>query len=99
MSVIKQGVQTCPHCGIWEIQAEDAFCGWCRQAVGKLRLKIEPGSVFLAGEGGAQTTQLVIENPTCGTVEIASVLAVPSGWVRVDRSEEHTSELQSLRHL
>lgn len=84
MSVIKQGVQTCPHCGIWEIQAEDAFCGWCRQAVGRLRLKIEPSSVFLAGEGGAQTTQLVIENPTCGTAEIASVLAVPSGWVRVD---------------
>ena len=84
MSVIKQGVQTCPHCGIWEIQAEDAFCGWCRQAVGKLRLKIEPSSVFLAGEGGAQTTQLVIENPTCGTAEIASVFAVPSGWVRVD---------------
>jgi len=82
MSATKPGVQTCPYCGIWEIHAEDAFCGWCRKLVGKLRVGVAPSSVFLASEGGEQATQLVIENPTCGAVDVASIFAEGS-WVKV----------------
>jgi hypothetical protein len=74
--------QICPNCGIWEPQGDDAFCGWCGRAVGKLILHVEPSPIFQAREV-AQTTELVIENPTCGRVQV-SRLRVASDWVKID---------------
>jgi hypothetical protein len=72
----------CPNCGIWEPQTDDAFCGWCGGPVGKLLIGVDPSPVFRAREV-AQTTHLLIQNPTCGGVDVTG-FDTSSDWAKID---------------
>src|SRR5262249_15509111 len=91
--------RVCPNCKLWEIRDDDAYCGWCSHPVGRLQVKVDPGSYFRIGEI-SPLTSLQIQNTTCGAVKISSIRVIRGDWVKVEEMDwNETDALQPYRIL
>src|ERR1035441_7645482 len=75
-------IETCSHCGIWEVLDRDNYCSWCGYKFISLDISIRPNR-FVQTDYPVPAELLIYNTLPSNTVEVRSVIPTAK-WIAVD---------------